>query len=74
MQCKSNLFNKYVKPSHPYFQMLLEAGADPNVETPGAAQPALLSPRAAAAPAAPGYIPPTAGNLYELNYNTPLGL
>ncbi|XP_048481072.1 ankyrin repeat and BTB/POZ domain-containing protein 2 [Plutella xylostella] len=43
--------------------MLLEAGADPNVETPGAAQPALLSPRAAAAPAAPatGYVPPTAG-------------
>lgn len=54
--------------------MLLEAGADPNIETPGAAaqHSALLSPRSAShspqnQQTMPAYTPPTAGMLIKIN-------
>lgn len=54
--------------------MLLEAGADPNVETPGAAaqHSALLSPRSPShspqnQQTTPAYTPPTAGILIKIH-------
>lgn len=57
--------------------MLLEAGADANVETPGLAtqQSALLSPRSpnqiassTAVISSPGYTPPTAGQYFTVYF------
>lgn len=54
--------------------MLLEAGADPNIETPGAAaqHSALLSPRSPShspqnQQSTPAYTPPTAGMLIKIH-------